>query len=262
MIHMQWKIMSKNVAKQITEGLNGLNSSEFEAYRMTWGERVEETLDPNYLSLRKDIVEAYRKARETSKEPMYEKKADYYTDMFFGTMLYKILCDYGLSQRRASNDEIWIYLCVNVVPDIVWDRYPGATSKTTDGGLVHLNVNEERYWKTRRRIYLKVIWWYIHLSLQGGSNQEEQLNNTKRILLGNSTDEIVQVVERSGKEGYRIELYREIMKYYSGIKDSQKALLLRKVMKYNTARVVCIEPGLFNNGTEGYVRDLFKYFNH
>ena len=147
-----------------------------------------------------------------------------------------------------------------VFPDLVHSRYPGAVKKSADGTAEKINVNEERFWKTRRRIYLKVLWWYIYLSVQTDDNGNEDLDRTVDILKDNSTDEIVQIVERSGTAGYRVDLYRAMMKYYSLHRDIYDNKKFRQVMVLNTARSQIIEPSLMDGGVQTYVRELFEYF--
>lgn len=134
---------------------------------------------------------------------------------------------------------------MKVIPEIIFDRWPADDV----GG----NINQERFWKNPRRIWLKTLWWYIHLSLQNNSIAE-----TKRILSGNNSDTISQLVERSGV-GYRIELYRAIMKRLS-ISELNDRHLLRKVLKLNVVHCATIEPLLFVSGVDDYVENLFSYF--
>jgi hypothetical protein len=86
---------------------------------------------------------------------------------------------------------------------------------------------------------------------------------TFKILKENTTDEIVQMVERSGKFGYRIDVSRAIMKYYGEMEKQKKKDhpgIFRKVMKLNTARTRVIEPSLMDGGETAYVKELFEYF--
>ena len=167
----------------------------------------------------------------------------YKVDLFFGLQMYVILkSKYGMNIRTASNSGIWRFLSVCVVPDIVKKRY----------GIDH----PDRFWKKPKRIWLRVLWWYIHLSWQGN------LIETNRILKDNSTDEILQLVDRCGKDGYRVDLYREIMKKNSELdkNERRKKQLFRKMMVLNTARVQVLEPELTLNGRRGYVDRLCDYF--
>lgn len=166
-------------------------------------------------------------------------------DLLFGIKMYELLSnEYQISERQASQDGVWMFLSIEVVPDIVFRRWKA--------------LNESRYYKESRRIWLKTLWWYIHLSWQGN------VKNTFEILRDNTTDDLVQLVERSGSKGYRVNLYREIMKNYSQVVEGEKGRknqLFRKVMKLNTARARVIEPALTDGGEEQYVKELFKYFD-
>jgi len=102
-------------------------------------------------------------------------------------------------------------------------------------------------------MWLKTLWWYVHLSLQNDSVEE-----TKDILSSNSSDDISQLVERSGG-GYRIELYRAIMKRY-GMTADHSGHLLRRVLKLNLVKCEAIEPLLLGKNIDEYVEDLFRYF--
>jgi len=162
---------------------------------------------------------------------------EYEYDSRFGLEMYEKM---HITSRTASDDKFWIGLGVFAVPDLVFWRWgPGA---------------HERFYRNSRRIWLKVLWWYIHLSWQG--NREE----TERCIAGNSTDTIVQLVERSGPHGYRVELYRTIMKRYAEHcrrTGKEERLFFRRLMKLNTARLAVMEPSLCEGKEEGYVGQLF-----
>ena len=97
-----------------------------------------------------------------------------------------------------------------------------------------------------------------HLSWQG---DEE---STREILKDNSTDEILQLVDRCGRDGYRVDLYREIMKQYAemDVTERRKDQVFRKMMVLNTAKVQVIEPALVDGGEIKYVDDLCVYFGY
>ena len=63
-------------------------------------------------------------------------------------------------------------------------------------------------------------------------------------------------MERTGKYGYRVELYKEILyqKYISNI----NADTFRKMMILNTMRVNVIDPYLVKGGIKAYVENLLK----
>ncbi|MBW0768129.1 hypothetical protein [Mammaliicoccus lentus] len=163
-------------------------------------------------------------------------KLDYKFDLLFGLKMYQVLNEnVGFTNRVATNDDIWRYLSICVIPDIVHSRW---------------ELNEERFYKSPRRIWLKALWWYIHLSWRG--NEEETYN----ILKDNTTDTVVQLVERPGI-GYHVEMYREIMYQYSFIQDSSREVF-RRLLKLNTATILTTTPELVEGGIKKYVKDLYN----
>ncbi|RFU65111.1 hypothetical protein [Peribacillus glennii] len=169
-----------------------------------------------------------------------KKINSYAFDLHMGLILYRVLKEkYGFNERLAAQDEMWRYLSLEVFPDLVYERF---------------GMNDQRFYKGKRRIWLKSIWWYIHLSWQG--TEEE----TIEILKDNSSDELSQLLDRSGSGGYRVELTREIMRQYKVNASSKVPQLFRRVLKLNTARLNMIEPSLVEGGIEKYVSDLYKYF--
>ncbi|MCJ0968255.1 hypothetical protein MTW78_09125 [Mammaliicoccus sciuri] len=163
-------------------------------------------------------------------------KLGYTFDLNFGLKVYEILNkNIGFNNRVAANDEVWRYLSIKVIPDIVHSRW---------------EFNEIYFYKAPRRLWLKTIWWYIHLSWSGS------VESTYLTLKNNSTDTIMQLVDRAGI-GYNVELYREIMKQYKDYSKKDR-MLFRKLLMLNVARVVTMSPDLVDGGIEGYVKDLYK----
>ncbi|MCP2034144.1 hypothetical protein L1279_001127 [Planomicrobium sp. HSC-17F08] len=202
--------------------------------------------DNKFNDLRKDFKEIEELVnRELNSKEKSSAISTYDFDLLFGIKMYEMLSSkYRISERQASQDGVWMFLSIEVIPDVVFRRWKG--------------LNESRYYKESRRIWLKTLWWYIHLSWQG------DYEGTFKVLKDNTTDDLVQLVERSGSKGYRVELYREIMLNYSLIEENEKGRknqLFRKVMKLNTARARVVEPALTNGGEEQYVKELFKYFD-
>ena len=257
---MQWEVMSKTDAAQVTGVWQNLDKNTFESMVSGWESSIPESLNEDYTNLRKEIIDAHKRAiEEVELDLTMKSKREYFTDLRFAIYQYSILKEHGFSVRMASNDQVWIFLCVKVFPDIVHSRYPGAKIKT-ENGIEFKNINEERFWKTRRRIYLKVLWWYVYLSMQLKEDGTEDLEKTFDILAGNSTDEIVQIVERSGPAGYRVDVYRELMRFYANNREKYDNKTFRQVMVLNTAKTQIVEPSLMSGGIETYVRELFEYF--
>lgn len=208
------------------------------------------SLDNDYVIIRKNIVELYEEAVEYS-EMVSSNRKDYALDSRMGILLYEYLWTIPeFNLRTAANDDFWRYLSLQVVPQVVGERWG--------------NDNESHYWKRATRIWLRCIWWYTHLSWQG--NRE----TTQRVLEAPcfTTDSILNLVERTGRKGTFVEVYRFIIYYYSKvplveIAEYNKKManknddLFRAIMRLNTAKSVVIDPALYLGGEKEYVRSLF-----
>lgn len=227
---MDWKELGKEKSCE-----------EFESYC----KNKKENCPAEYISLKEDIQHIFvLTLSEIGIDPteINTKNYAYQVDYIFGIKLYQLLNDkYDMSIRIASKEGVWRFLSVCVVPDLVKMRY----------GLDH----PDRFWKKPKRIWLRVLWWYIHLSWQG---DEE---STRLILKDNSTDEILQLVDRCGRDGYRVELCSELMKRYAAMDNNErrKNQAFRRMMVLNTARVQVVEPALVDGGEPQFIDDLCDY---
>lgn len=157
-------------------------------------------------------------------------------DMKVGLALFQILAEAGMDLRTAADDGWWRFLSLRVLPDLVkcrWDSAPPV-----------------RFWKGRSRIWLRAIWWTVHLTWQGSES------STRKVLENVTTDTVVQLVERPGKGGFRIDLTRRIFEMRRLRNPSQDQF--RAIMKLNTAQIVLKEPLLCEGGLFGYVDALFS----
>ena len=196
---------------------------------------IEEMLDEEAKQLREALLESFDKIYSPNK---------YKVDLNFGFELYRILKEFGFTIYDAADDGIWRYLSLCVVPDIVAKRW-GKTA-------------ESRYYKTSNRIYLKSIWRYIFLSWQG------TYEDTYKVLEYNTTDQILNLVDRVGKKGYNFKLYRTIMKLFYNAKMKNKSvgdMDFRKVMVLHTTLCTTIEPDFYSGGIEGYAKMLFDEYD-
>jgi hypothetical protein len=172
----------------------------------------------------------------------YEEK--YAVDLECGLGLYKMFSPDKIGLRTAADDGVWKYLALEIVPDIVKKRW---------------GENPDHFYLMNRRLWLKTLWWYVHLSWQEGKSWEEGEEKTRLALKFLTTNNILQLVERPGRFGYRLSLYREIMKHVHTyeVKLGRKDII-PYVMKLNTAFVLSTEPDLSEGGVEGYVKRLFE----
>ena len=105
-------------------------------------------------------------------------------------------------------------------------------------------------YKRGTRLWFRALWWYIYLAWRN-----DELT-TREVLKANNSDTIVQLVERTGKYGYRKEVYNEILfqRCAFGINSEE----FKKLMMLNTMKVNVIDPYLINGGVERYVNDLYR----
>ena len=157
-------------------------------------------------------------------------------DIEIGNALYRILAAEGMDVRTAANDDFWRFLSIRLLPDLVKSRWKNGPAV--------------RFWKGRSRIWLRAMWWTVHLTWQGSEQA------TKSVLVNVTTDTVVQLVERPGRAGFRIELTRSLFMERRKRKPSQSQF--RAIMKLNTAKILVIEPSCFEDGFEGYARMLFS----
>ena len=194
--------------------------------------------DESYNELRRDIMNEFYKVLEELNIGIEDVKVKAYdVDYIFGIKLYKLLTfKYNMSENEAGNDDIWRYIQLKVCPELIKYRY---------------GINEDRYYKKSRRMWLETLWWYVHLAWR----RDEQ--TTKIILKENTTDTILNIIDRTGLYGYRRQLFNEILykKYLYNVNDRDQ---FRKIMILNTMKLQVIEPYLVNGGIEKYVDELFK----
>ncbi|WP_052962735.1 hypothetical protein [Pseudomonas fluorescens] len=157
-------------------------------------------------------------------------------DVACGLVLYRVLGQAGFDLRAAADNGVWRFLSVKLLPDLVAKRWE--------------HTPESRFFSGRSRIWLRAIWWTVHLTWQGSEAR------TREILATVTTDTIVQLVERPGRAGFRVELTRQLFAERSQRNPSQEQF--RAIMRLNTARILILEPSLHESGTLGYVRRLFN----
>lgn len=227
---MRWIKLNKGRAEQIFKNWT-INDAprEFNA-------------EPHYQQLLEDLKLIDDEVQKEMAENNILNKASYFYDLQFGIRLYELTKNkYNMTVRDASDDGVWIYISMQVIPDIIEERW---------------GLSDTRFYRMSRRIWLKTMWWYIHLSWN------ETREKTLEILSPLSTDEIVQLVERRGPYGYRVDFARELMKQFheKGYTRNSKARF-RQIMRLNTAKVKMVEPELYPGGTEQYVSELIGYFD-
>ncbi|MFJ2545391.1 DUF6339 family protein [Pseudomonas sp. NPDC087612] len=215
---MNWAKLTRNVASRKFEEMK-----EEDAF-------LPGTLAADYPSLRAAICDSL---------PLFvssDLEAGVY-DIQVGLTLYKHLSEYGFGVRQAADDGIWRYLSIVVFPDYVRSRWEKSQQ-------------EARFWRDRSRIWLRALWWFVHLSWQGDES------STRTSTFGMSTDDVVQIVERPGRRGFRVDLYRAMVSAAGARPPGQRKI--RQLMKLNTAMSVMMEPSVFGGGVSSYVQALYQ----
>lgn len=190
-----------------------------------------------YLELRKQIVAVFKRSREGVKG----RQADYHSDVEVGLALYEFLSKHGFSVVLAETDDWWRFLSVRLFPDLTYSRYPADATE---------RINTKRFFSHTRRIWLKTLWWYVHLSWQGS------VESTREVLVKLGTDAISQLIERS-KAGYRTDISRALMKRYSCESSWCDSKKFQRTMALHLIKVDSVEPSLVDGGVSGYAQQVF-----
>ena len=223
---MQIKTMTKDEARDLFEYYVSLG---------TIPESVFEKLNSDYRKVRNRLLDF---EEEADKENTAYKK-----DLCFACLIYEYFQKEDFfNDTVANNLGFWIYLCMQVAPDIVFRRH----------GLV-----DSYFFNKNGRIYLQALWLYIHMSFQ------TDIETTKTMLEKLSTDYILQMAERTGRDGFYVDVYREIVRVIVSLPSSvanakvNGANLFRRVMIQNTAKTNVYNLVAENKITE-YVQSLFR----
>lgn len=235
---IQYKKFTKAQAKEFVDGVDALSDAAYTDLLSQWNMFNVEGFDDSYAVLRKKITDTYQQ---------YKDAGGYEIDIRVGLCLYlELNTSNGFTTVLANDDDIWRYLSCKVFPDITNLRYPPSKTDQNEGH----RLNTKRFYLHTRRIWLKTLWWYIHLSWQ------ETAAATYKVLKGFGTDTISDFIERPGK-GYRLPLYRAMMREYAKV-DNKSADLFNRIQKQNLVNCRSVEPALTDGGEDGYVKRLIE----
>ncbi len=208
------------------------SSAVFDSFVVAGKATPAEDLTNSYVAMRKAIVE---------KANAIEGKT-YQFDLELALWFYEYMNGIqGFNAAVASNNDVWRFICCKVAPDIVESRY---------------GLQEDHFYKKSFRAYFQSLWWYIHLSYQGA------IEKTRLALRDLSTDYIMNLTERSGKDGLYLEVSREIMGQLALVPASTRnkkvndKILFRRILIQNTAKGKSFNPVL-EGKTKEYVSSLF-----
>ncbi len=202
-------------------------------------------LDENQKKIRNFFLQKYYALKMANYK-------SYDLDLELGLSFYEFMNgQQDFNEYYASKYEFWETIAVQAIPDVIADRF-GAQSA-------------EHFYKKGSRVYPYALYWYIHLSWQGDALA------TRETLKGNTTDEILQLVERTSKIGVNLDFYRCLMREYqepcyASLKQevlnkarslNKNFTLFRLVMIKNTEKLMVFRPETYPGGITGYTKMLF-----
>lgn len=236
---MMWKRMSSTEASKQIADIEKKSADDFYSLVNEWKDgNFSESIDVEYSEIRSKIFEVYSGCKDQS---------GYEIDMKVGLALYELFLteEYRLNPIYANDDDIWRYLSVKVFLDITYLREP-----TSDRFGVYFS--HDRVYKHTKRIWIKQLWWWVHLAWQGDAA------STYEVLKKYGSGRISQVLERAGK-GYRVDVIRTFLKQMAercpgDSKVSQNDF--RALMMLYYAKMFVIEPSLTVGGIEAFADKL------
>ncbi len=257
----RYKLSFKD-AKSRIEVYDYMNDAEFSDQIRHWAlfDVPEDNYSIAYKEIRDGVVETFKDSLHDNGD-----RINYNLDLRVGIKLYELLNPMNeFTIIQANDDDIWRYISVCVMPDLTFIRYPNLNEdvkiireyipdlsyaigiKTEKDSI---RIKKKRFYSHTRRIWLKTLWWYIHLGWQGTSE------DTYEVLKNNGTNIISHFIERPGR-GYREQLFRCMLYAYSLLPE-QKDSTFRAAAKLNLAKCVSMEPALAEGGEVKYSQMLF-----
>lgn len=232
---MIWKRMNNTEAKNIVEEMERNNEEAFFALVEGWKNgKFSENVDAEYRDIRDRIFALYNH---------YKNKGGYEIDLRVGLALYEFLLktEYKLNPIYANDDDIWRYLSVKVFLDITYLREP-----SNDRFGVYFS--HDRVYRHTKRIWIKQLWWWIHLGWQG------DVESTYEVLKKYGSGRISQVLERAGK-GYRVDVTRKLLKKMAERCTQSRVSQddFRALMMLYYAKTFVVEPTLVDGGIDAFL---------
>lgn len=215
------------------------NKAQSEIAYNNYLEGTNVTISLEYHNLKMELEKAWNETKDEVENMKCGSREKYCEDIIFGSKVYEIFSKepYKIGIREASNDNFWRYIQISVVPNIIKERW---------------GDNPDRFYALSRRLYLRIIWWFVFLAYDG------TLEKTKKLLLSENftSNTLAGIVERSGQNGYRFEVINSFIKKMSelNVPDSE----FRKLAVLNSARLKAVNPYLYDGGINKYNEDLIN----
>ena len=114
-----------------------MESKKFMELYGEWDSELPSSLPADYRELRRVILDLYGHSLDVQDGG----NGKYSSDLDFAIGLYTHLNSIGMNPGIASDDDVWRYIQMKVVPDVVYDRWTGNEDA---------RINNERFWKNTR----------------------------------------------------------------------------------------------------------------
>ena len=237
---MKWQRWDSAFAYSVIHQIEEKSADEFNALVADWKDgKFSENIHADYVDVRNVIYNVYNQ---------YKDENGYEIDLRVGLALYELLLNdkYKLNAVDANDDDVWRFLSVGVFLDITYLREP-----TKDRFGVYFS--HDRTYKNPKRIWLKQIWWWVHLAWQG------DVERTYDVLKKFGSGRISQLLERAGK-GYRTDVTRPLLKAISEKSGDTKVSQndFRALMMLYYAKMFVIEPTLMDGGIDSFIEKLLE----
>ena len=197
--------------------------------------------DYEYTDIRQRLLQIDKECESSTRG---SAKRAYAYDLEFALRLYGYFDSLKFGIWQAADNGIWAHISIQVIPDIVYKRWGG--------------YNEDRFYKRNMRLWLKSLWWYVHLT-ESGDTSSFDIDATRELLKDNSQDIIYLLLDHVG-EGFRDALYHELMSKYKEVCDAQRIVgskedFFRAIMLQHQISSTVVDPVLA--GEKSYVDSLF-----
>ena len=240
---IRYRTLSLAESKRWANEIDNYSDDEFALLVNEWRSHSVEIQDASYSELRAILVKAFDRAGGNT----LPSRKMYPVDVEVGLDLYEYLSANDFSEAEAADDDVWRFISVKIIPDLTYLRYPGPEKAVEEKGG---RINRKRFFLAKRRIWVSTLWWYVHLSWQGSKEA------TRKAIAENGSNIISHFIETPGR-GYRVPLYRSLMKKFSNI-EGKNDDLFRSIAKLNGAECRNIEPDLLPGGVSEYCDRLFE----
>lgn len=202
-------------------------------------DNIEIDCEPEYLGIRQNILDKYLQLKMQLDAGQIKP---YELDCLLSLSFYEyISVQPWFNSRIASNEDFWRYVSMKIIPDVIGNRFEG--------------LDKRHFYSKGTRVYPYTLYWYTYLSFQTSLECTKTMLQSPRF----STDTIVGLVERTGRSGTFITLYRHIMNYFANFYSTKKIdyiSLFRSVMKLCMAKTQVIDPDLCQGGPKQYAENL------